>query len=127
MNDESNWIFMGNAIEFQEGRKIKRELNGEPILLLHKSGKWYAFEGRCPHQSRPLDEARINGERMECVYHSMAFNIETGENLDSMGFIGDFSLKVYDVRVDEDGKVWLREKDGSKENKVDCGCWKEES
>ncbi len=111
MKDKNEWIFMGNAIEFQEGKKTTRELNGEPVIILHKSGKWYAFEGRCPHQSRPLEEARINGEILECVYHSMVFNMVTGENIDSAGFIGDFTLKVYDVRKDEDGKVWIREKD----------------
>lgn len=110
MNNENDWIFIGNAIEFHEGKKTKRDLNGKPIIILHKSGKWFAFEGRCPHQSRPLDEARINGEVLQCVYHSMSFNMVTGENVDSAGFIGDFTLVVYDVKVDEDGKVWICEK-----------------
>jgi len=106
-DDIKSWVLMGKTEDFPPGGKIQKNLEGETILILHQDDKWFAFEAKCPHQGRALDHSRVEGDILECIYHSIAFNMETGEIVDNSGYINIPKLKVYNIRVDEEG-VWCR-------------------
>ena len=106
-DNNSQKILMGKTTDFPEGKKIRKEINEQPLFILFSKGKWYAFETKCPHQSRPLDDARIKGNILECIYHSMNFNMDTGEVTDTAGYIGAENLVIYKVTVDDEGNVWV--------------------
>jgi nitrite reductase/ring-hydroxylating ferredoxin subunit len=102
------WINVGKVHDFPEGEKVEKTLNRAQILILRQEEKWHAFEALCPHMSRSLQPSRVNGNVLECIWHNMRFNIETGEILYKSGFIGIPHLKTYEVKV-ENGKVYVKD------------------
>ena len=105
--DKQIWTRVGKVGDFPEGEKIERSLNRSRIFILRQDDRWYAFECLCPHMSRPLDGARVIGNIMECRWHNMCFDIETGEILYESGFIGIPDLKVYPIKV-KNGQVYVK-------------------
>jgi nitrite reductase/ring-hydroxylating ferredoxin subunit len=97
---------MGRAADFPDGVKIKRKVNEKPILILHRNGRWYAFEEKCPHMSRSMIPARVRDHAIECIWHNMAFDLATGKILDHSGFMDIPALTVYDVKI-ENGRVYV--------------------
>jgi len=106
MSVKKGFTYMGKVEEFPKHRKIEREIDGKPVFILNRGEKWFAFETRCPHQRRTLIDARAKDNVLECIYHSMAFNMETGEIVDNAGYIGAIPLVVYKVELDDEGGVW---------------------
>ena len=105
--EDPTWKNVGKVSDFPEGEKIERRLGGGRILILRQNNRWHAFEYLCPHMSRPLDGARVSSNVLECRWHNMCFNIETGEILYASGFIGIPDLKVYQIKV-ENGQVYVK-------------------
>ena len=106
--DRQEWIRVGNVEDFPEGKKVERVVNGKPILVLRQESKWHAFEALCPHMSRSLEGARVDGNILECIWHNMRFNIETGANVYDSGFIGIPDLQPYEIRV-ENQEVYVKD------------------
>ncbi len=101
------WVLAGNAEDFPEGIKVEKKINDNRILVLRQNDKWHAFQALCPHMSRPLDAARVTGNSMECIWHNMVFNLETGVIEDHSGFFDIPNLKVYKTKIQQ-GKVYVQ-------------------
>jgi nitrite reductase/ring-hydroxylating ferredoxin subunit len=105
--EEDRWIHVGEVDDFPEGEKVEKVVHKERLLILREKDKWHAFEALCPHMSRLLDNARLKGKELECIWHNIRFHIETGEILDSSGFIDIPDLKVYEIKIEE-GRVYVK-------------------
>ena len=66
-----------SEVEDQSSRLI--EVKGKRIALFNLSGEFYAIDDTCPHADGPLSEGVIEGEEVECPWHSSRFNIKSGE------------------------------------------------
>jgi len=99
--ENEKWIHVGNVEDFPEGEKVEKVVNRTPILILRQEDKWHAFEALCPHMSRSLQRSRVDGNILECIWHNMRFNIETGAIVYESGFIGIPDLKIYETRVEK--------------------------
>ncbi|MDY6954327.1 MAG: Rieske (2Fe-2S) protein [Thermodesulfobacteriota bacterium] len=100
--DKQEWIPVGAVDDFPEGEKVERVVNRKRILVLRHKDRWRAFEALCPHMSRSLQRSRVDGNILECIWHNMRFNIDTGAITYASGFIGIPDLKVYEIRVEND-------------------------
>jgi len=58
--------------------------------------------------SRSLKRSHVDGSILECIWHNMRFNIETGAIVYKSGFIGMPDLKVYGITVKK-GAVYIRD------------------
>ena len=101
------WIKVGEADDFPERKKIEKNIDDNLILILRHNDKWYAFEALCPHMSQPLKDARVKGNTLECIWHNMSFNMETGKTIFDSGFINIPDLQVYQIKV-QDGIVYVK-------------------
>ncbi len=61
--------------ELQDGKMVKVELNGRPIVLLKDDDGIHAFDGICPHFGGPLWEGELNGHIVTCPWHRSQFDI----------------------------------------------------
>lgn len=104
---QHNWLEIGNVDDFPEGKKTERNLKKDAILILRQNEKWYAFEASCPHMSQPLHNAHVKDDELECEWHNMSFNLDTGKIIFDSGFIEIPNLKVYKIKV-ENGVVYVK-------------------
>jgi nitrite reductase/ring-hydroxylating ferredoxin subunit len=111
--EKKAWVHAGKVEDFPEGEKVERILDRRRVLLLRQQGKWYGFEALCPHMSRSLRNSRVEGDVLECIWHNMRFNIETGAVVYESGFIGIPDLKVYEIKIEkEDVYVKIEDEPG---------------
>jgi len=88
-----------SAIPPGEGRTF--DVAGERIAIFHtRSGEVFATQAFCPHKGGPLADGLIGGTTLICPLHAWKFDLRSGEPL-----LGSCSLKTYQVRVDETGRV----------------------
>ncbi len=109
MIDQENkiWIKVGNVDDFPEGEKIEKNINKTAILILRHNDKWFALEAICPHMSQPLHNAKIRGNILECIWHNMSFNMDTGKIVFDSGFMEIPNLKIYKIKV-ENKEVYVK-------------------
>jgi nitrite reductase/ring-hydroxylating ferredoxin subunit len=57
------------------------KVQGQEVLVLNLSGKFYCLSGRCVHAGAPLAEGTLEGEVLTCPWHYSQYNVTTGEVL----------------------------------------------
>jgi ketohexokinase len=84
--------------------------SGQSLVLIKYEESVRCYVNNCPHQDVPLDEAYkidVNPfeKTMKCSVHDAYFNIEDGVCID--GPCWDESLQSIDVKVDENGDIFI--------------------
>ena len=69
------------------------------FLLVKESEDYYAFQNRCPHQNKPLNDCKLIDGHVVCPYHKYAFSCKDGR-----GQV--LYLQKYQLRFDEN-KVFI--------------------
>ena len=82
--------------EIMENGGKEVNINGTRIALFYANGRYYALEALCRHQDKPIAPGKVDGEVVECPWHSWHYNIKTGELLDYMEGV---KLDTYKVDV----------------------------
>ena len=86
-----------------------------PVVLANWEGQVYAAYGICPHQSNPLEGAKVWNHLLECPWHHFQFDVRTGENHypknvypRDLPYLDEQvrPLETYPVRI-EDGDIWV--------------------
>jgi len=72
------------------------EIEGKRIALFRVGDRFYAIDDECPHQGASLSEGTVEGEEVECPWHSSRFDLRTGE---ATGPPADEAVSTYTVRV----------------------------
>lgn len=108
MNDQLEWIKVGNIDDLPEGRVKTVTARTVSICLSHFDGQWAAMDNHCPHQRGPLGEGSIErGEDdkcwIRCPWHGWDFDPLTGA---PPGGHEDSGQKLYDVKI-ADGEVFV--------------------
>lgn len=102
--------------EITEGKARIVEINGREIGVFNVGGEYFALPNVCIHQYGPLCQGRVSGttyanidtnwkvqwgyegEIVTCPWHSLEFNIKTGQCL----AFPNRKLRTYPIRVDGD-------------------------
>jgi 3-phenylpropionate/trans-cinnamate dioxygenase ferredoxin subunit len=56
-------------------------VEGRPLVIAHRDGRFFALDGICPHRGNPLDGAILWGDLIDCPWHHFQYDIRTGENV----------------------------------------------
>ena len=97
-----------NANDLAEGGLTATKVGENEVLLAKVDGKIYAIDNACGHLAYPLNEGRLNGHVVTCIWHFARFDVRTGAVV-SAGI--DFeNLKPLEVRVFPDNSLGIDEK-----------------
>ena len=97
-----------NANELDDGGLTATKVGDDEVLLAKVDGKIYAIDNACGHLAYPLNEGRLDGHVVMCIWHGARFDVRTGAVV-SAGIDFD-KLKPLDVRVFPDGTLGVAEK-----------------
>jgi nitrite reductase/ring-hydroxylating ferredoxin subunit len=89
--------------ELAEGQMKGVTVDGEPVLLIKKEGKIYAYDDRCPHQQCLISHGVIRHDFVICPCHNWAFKIKNGEYAAEPAI----TLEPYECKVVK-GKIWVK-------------------
>jgi NADPH-dependent 2,4-dienoyl-CoA reductase/sulfur reductase-like enzyme/nitrite reductase/ring-hydroxylating ferredoxin subunit len=64
-----------------DGTMIAGHAEGQPVLLAHSGGEWFAIGAVCSHYSGPLPEGLLVGDTVRCPWHHACFSLRTGAAL----------------------------------------------
>ena len=84
------------------------KLGSKQLALFLHEGSVHACNNRCPHEGYPLVEGALDAGScvLTCQWHNWKFDLRTGAN-----HYGGDSLRIYPVKVDEAGVVWVDARD----------------
>ena len=97
-----------NAQELAEGGLATVKSGDKEILLAKVDGKIHAIDNACGHLAYPLNQGRLDGHIVTCLWHFARFDVRTGEVV-SAGI--DFeNLKPLEAHVSADGSLGIGDK-----------------
>ena len=73
--------------------------DGVEVLVCNVGGTFYAIEDVCTHDGGPLDQGKLEGERVVCPRHGATFDVRTGEALTLPALM---PVATFAVRLDGD-------------------------
>ena len=73
------------------------------LAVYHVGGEFFATDNECTHGAASLADGILEGDVIECTLHFGAFNVKTGEAVQSPCFV---PLRTYKVAV-RDGQVMV--------------------
>lgn len=102
----SNWQCVGDKERFKSPCTKLYSEDGEHMVLIHTSGKFYAMDSACPHEGGPLEQGDIeelcDGRlALTCPWHYFEFCLDDGSSSSGL------QNEVYEVKVCE-GKVYIQ-------------------
>ena len=68
--------------DLNEGKPVRAEHNGTPILLVRHGSQIYAIAETCSHLGGPLSEGKLDGDVIQCPWHGSRFSIRDGHVVD---------------------------------------------
>jgi len=87
------------ASKVEEGKMLRVEVDGRPILLVKSGGKVCAIGAICSHYGAPLNEGTLEGGAVRCPWHGSRFAIEDGSVREGPTCA---PVPSYEVRVEND-------------------------
>jgi nitrite reductase/ring-hydroxylating ferredoxin subunit len=95
---------VAQLVHLQPGSLTRCDLAGMPVCVVRlASGEVFAVADTCPHEEASLSEGFLEGNAVECPWHSSVFDVRTGELL---GPPATESVETFPVVIEDDG-VWL--------------------
>ena len=68
--------------ELGEGKPVRAEHNGTPIVLVRRGGEVFALAETCSHLGGPLSEGTLDGDVIQCPWHGSRFSLRNGDVVD---------------------------------------------
>lgn len=66
----------------EDGRPVRAEHDGTPILLVRRGSEIFALAETCSHLGGPLSEGKLDGDVIECPWHGSRFSLRDGHVVD---------------------------------------------
>jgi nitrite reductase/ring-hydroxylating ferredoxin subunit/uncharacterized membrane protein len=100
----TKWTNVATLDDLEDGKPLRVEADGAPVMLLRQGDQIRAIGATCPHLSGPLDEGAIDGNTVTCPWHGSVFCLDDGALIHGPALM---PVAAYEVRV-EDGQVAIR-------------------
>jgi nitrite reductase/ring-hydroxylating ferredoxin subunit len=100
---EPTRIDLCGADEVAPGTALKVETADLALAVFNLEGEFYVIDDNCTHGPGSLSEGYIEGDVIECPFHSGQFNIKTGEVVSPPCMV---PIKTYKTVV-ADGRVLI--------------------
>lgn len=100
------WTDVVPEAELPEGKPMRIEVDGVPVMLVRRSDAIYATSATCTHLGGPLDEGEFNQQActITCPWHRSVFDVRNGNVVHGPATA---ELPRYDVAI-ENGRVKVR-------------------
>ena len=102
IHDSPSWILVSEEEKIREDHPHPVFPKGLSVLLIRKSGRYYAVSGRCAHMACPMAGGMLKGFILQCPCHDWRYDIRTGEFLDAQ----EIKIATYPCRIAE-GKDYI--------------------
>ena len=108
LEGEPPWTRVIDLDRLRASGRATVKLGSKQLALFLQDGTVHACNNRCPHEGYPLVEGALDAEScvLTCHWHNWKFDLRTGANR-----YGGDSLRIYPVKVDEAGTVWVDARD----------------
>lgn len=100
----TDWATVAALADLQDGKPIRVEVDGAPVMVLRQGEQIRAIGATCPHLSGPLEEGEIAGDTVTCPWHGSVFSLADGSLIHGPAMM---PVAAYEVRV-QDGQVAIR-------------------
>jgi nitrite reductase/ring-hydroxylating ferredoxin subunit len=98
-------IRLCSAADVEEGEALRVEVEGRPpIAVFRVKGEFFATDDTCSHGDASLAEGFVEGEHVECPWHSGRFCLKTGA---ALTFPAVDPIRVYTTLVQE-GEIFVQ-------------------
>jgi len=99
-------VLVGSLSDFAGGHAVKREVEGETVLVVNVGDTMCAVSNTCPHRGGDLSTGEIADGKVTCPRHGAIFDVRTGKNLEGAKIlvkrIATSDLQSYSVELDGD-------------------------
>jgi nitrite reductase/ring-hydroxylating ferredoxin subunit/uncharacterized membrane protein len=68
--------------EVPEGKPVRADHQGTPILLVRRGTNVFAIAETCSHLGGPLSEGKLDGDIIQCPWHGSRFSVRDGHVVD---------------------------------------------
>ena len=100
MSEAAQKVELCKTSEVDEGTSIKVETGSYILAVFNLNGAFYVMDDECSHGPGSLSDGYIlDGENIECDFHSGVFSIKTGEVVEPPCMIPQ---KTYKTLVEND-------------------------
>lgn len=82
---------------------VYQSVFGQILLVKNESG-YHAFENKCPHQNKPLNDCWIEDDQIVCPFHQYHYSIENGRGHGM--YIDKYELKIEGGKVKVGKEIW---------------------
>ncbi|MGC9154789.1 MAG: non-heme iron oxygenase ferredoxin subunit [Ferrimicrobium sp.] len=105
---------IGATRDFEEGKPVKVDFNGFPVVVVRIDGELFAIGDTCSHAKYSLSEGEVYAEEreIECWKHGSTFSLRDGH---PTCFPATKAVPVFEV-VERTGEVFLEAPADSKIN-----------
>jgi nitrite reductase/ring-hydroxylating ferredoxin subunit len=91
--------------EIEDGQGLRVDLDGhEPFAVFRVDGGYFVIDDTCTHGNASLSEGLLEGEQVECPWHSSRFCLRTGA---ALNFPAQAPVRVYPTLV-KDGELYIQ-------------------
>ena len=98
------WRPLCAAADVEVGTPLRVEVEGlPPLAVFHLDDGFYVTDDTCTHGEASLCDGFVEGDEIECPWHSGKFCVKDGE---ATAFPATLPIKVYKTRV-VDGRVCI--------------------
>lgn len=79
----NQWYVAGFSSELGNAVVARTFLGRRIVMLRDSSGQAQALSGICPHRMMPMEEGKLEGDRLSCGYHGLTFDVHDGKCVQS--------------------------------------------
>ena len=72
------FVQVAKSSEIAEGSGKCVEVEGKRIAVFNLRNEFFAIDDTCPHAGASLSEGIVEGDEVECPWHSARFKIKSG-------------------------------------------------
>jgi nitrite reductase/ring-hydroxylating ferredoxin subunit/uncharacterized membrane protein len=73
-----DWTDVAAAADVVEGRPLRVDADGTPVVLVRDRGRVYAMGAVCSHYGAPMEDGEVNDGCLICPWHGSRFRLEDG-------------------------------------------------
>ena len=96
----NQWYVAGFSTEVDRVIRRRAFLGRRIVMFRDEKGEAQAVSGVCPHRMMPMENGKLDGDRLVCGYHGLTFDVHTGQCVKSptSRILPTCSLIAYPVR-----------------------------
>ncbi len=100
----ANWTDVAALDDLTDGKPMRVDARGTPVLLLRQGNRLRAIAATCPHLGGPLDKGEIDGTTVVCPWHASVFSLKDGSPIHGPATV---PVTAFEARI-SDGRVEIR-------------------